>query len=217
MFSKAIKTLSNPASLLNPVAALNAVGTAASGGFMRGGNPARAYKMPYSVSTYARPQRQFAMNQATNPTTYGDAYADKVMRKPSAVRYVGPQSTGFGGGGNSGMFDGGSLIKNNVVNPNNALPGANEAGLSWADFNGPDAGGMQAYRYAWQQPGYQAPTYKPEISQQDLSVVNQPAPDVTSNAWKSDVQPRMNAASTSGWGFNNTQPGRVPFSAFLKY
>jgi len=175
-------------------------------------------------ATYARPQTRFAMEQAETPSnilapTIGDYRTDMNIR-PKA-------SNPWSKGNNWGSYNNG---KNSDINSTEGFGNKNggrynvhsaqnmaafnsfnqDPARRWTDTNGADLGGKEAYRYAWEQPGYQTPSHMLSLNQQEANTVNQAAP----------VQPRMNVPASAqpysvestgtGWGFNgNNNPATL--------
>lgn len=181
------------------------------------GNAAPGYSAPYGETVYGRPQSQFAINSAASggrsslAPTMGDMYADTGTTRPQP--FSGSMRTTFSGGGNN-MFGGGfngnhiSDFLKRYADRSNLDTQTNSPGIRWNDTTANQPGGVNAYRYAWEQPGFSQPVQSgvpaPTYAQQNAleQTPQQPMFDAPASS-----QPISNAESTQGWGFTgNNQP-----------
>lgn len=176
-------------------------------------------------ATYGRPQTRLAMNEAQNPynndaPTIGD-YRTDMNIAPTVnfhSRFLGGNSTSF-------LKKRTFPITNPDINSTITTPfgggysrhaGQNIAALNnfnkdtsrrWEDTNGSQLGGKQAYRYAWEQPGFQNQNTNQTIPTPEQQWSLQQTPEAPKMSSPASSQPISNDTSTKGWGFSgNNKP-----------
>ncbi len=143
------------------------------------------------VQSYGRPQNSIAMNQAENvqntlAPTRGDWNADGGQ---GITKY---KRSSMGGHYNVDPY---AQVQAQLQDPS----------MGWTDTNGILAGGKQAHRYAWQQPGFQPQNqnYTPALTPAETNVVQQAPPMLGGFDFTDGAMPAMNTASTEGMGFGS--------------
>jgi len=143
------------------------------------------------VQSYGRPQTSIAMNQAENvQNTLAPTRADWNADGGQGITKY--KRSSMGGHYNVDPY---AQVQSQLQDPS----------MGWTDTNGILAGGKQAYRYAWEQPGFQPQNqnYTPALTPAETNVVQQAPPKFGGFDFTDGAMPAMNTASTEGMGFGS--------------